>query len=520
MELAGHLKAREADELDIRYCLARAYACDDGFFEYCRDVLDFTDLYSPFHRPICDHLTTDAPFRMLQACRGSFKSSIATIGQSTRNIAKEFIETGAVNQRILIASEVLDLSKKFVQAVGEILQSPKWMYLYGDHRRDGKGGWGRSEFTSRYRSLWRLKEPTVSAMSLDSPKTGFHYEKIIADDLETERASATRDQIDKCWDFYRLLYSLLEPHGSTLDLVSTRWHYDDIYSRILDRNKDDAPEERFQVLIKPAREPDGTLAFPTRFDEDKLAALRAKQSNYIFSCQYLLDPVPPEDRVFKEDWIRYADLHTLRKDSKYRIIMGVDLAYTEKKAIERGYGYKLADYTVILTAAIDDRWNYVLLDSFRGRVSKLEAVREIFRQFNTHKAITIGMQKNDKLLIEDTVEQYAFQARQFIPRIEYISYPSRASKEERIITGLAPVFESGKIYLQSSMKWLEQELLDFPRGAHDDALDALANLVYVSRPAVPTKKKTTMNDLQKRISYLKRGIVYDNEGDAKSWKNF
>lgn len=446
------------------------------------------------------------------------KSSVATIGKATRNIAKEFIETGAVNRRTLVASEVLDLSKKFVQASGEILQSPNWMFLYGDHRRDGKGGWGRSELTSRYRTNYALKEPTLSAMSLDAPKTGFHYDEIIADDLETERASATRDQIDKCWDFYRLLYSLLEPQDSYLSLISTRWHYDDIYSRILERNKDDDPSERFSVLIEPAKLPDGTLTYPTRFPQEVLDNLRRKLGSYIFSCQYELSPVSPEDRVFKEEWIRYADTAMLSKERKYRIVMGADIAYTEKKAIERGIGYRLADWTVVFTAAIDDRWNYILLDAFRGRVSKLEGVKEIFRQYATHKATVIGLQKQDKLLLEDTIEQYAFQSRQFIPRIEYIAYPNRLSKDERIITGLAPVFESGKIYLQPSMKWLEQELLDFPRGAHDDALDALANLVYVSRPATPVRKKTSMNDIQKRIQYLKRGIDYDDKGE-RSWKN-
>lgn len=509
-------------EIDIRYSIARAYVCDDGFYEYCRDVLGFDDLYEPFHRPICNHVVDkNHRFKMLQACRGSFKSSIGTMGKASRVIAKEFVETGAVNQRILIASESLDLSKQFVKVTEQIVSSKRWMDLYGDHKGDVRRvGWGSNWFTSRYRTLARLKEPTVSAMSLGSPKAGFHYEHIIADDLETERASATRDQIDKCWDFYRLLHSLLEPTEAYLDLISTRWHYDDIYSRIIERNKDDDPEYRFKILVKPAKEPDGTLSFPTRFSDDVLQNLQKKQGGYIFSCQYLLDPVPPEDRKFKEGWIRYAAKDLIRPDKKYRIFIGADFAYTQKKAIERGIGYRLADYTVIVTVAVDERWNYIILDAFRERCSKLEGVREMFRQYYTHKAVEIGAEKQDKLLVEDVVEQYAFQTRTFRPRIDWIAYPNRMSKEERIETVLQPLFESGKVYLQPGMKWLEQELLDFPRGAHDDGLDALVNAVHVSRPALQKRPKSQLTDIQRRIAYLKKGVVTDNKGDVISWKNF
>ena len=176
--------------------------------------------------------------------------------------------------------------------------------------------------------------------------------------------------------------------------------------------------------------------------------------------------------------------------------------------------------TVILTVAVDDRWNYYLVDYFRKRCTKLEGVSEMFRQYNTHKVTTIGLERRDKLMIDDVIEQYAFQAKTYIPRIEPIVYPPRMSKEDRIETVLQPLFESHKVYLIQNATWLTQELLDFPRGAHDDGLDALVNLVHVSRPALSLKKKKkAISDIQKRIMFLKKGIVYTNEGEATSWKN-
>jgi len=518
--LANELKEKKAPEADVTYCLARAYTCEDGFYRYCHDVLGYTDLYEPFHQPICDLVVSPRRYKLLQAARQSFKSSIGTIGYATWRIAKETIETGHCNIRILIASEVLDLAKEFTKTINNMLQEPRWKEFYGDHRgSERKSGWGSYTFTSKYRTLARTKEPTVSYMSLEAPKTGFHYDLIIADDLEAERTSASRDQIERCWSFYRLLHSLLEPVNGQLSLISTRWHYDDIYSRIIERNDTEDEHDKFKMVIRPARSKSGELTWPDRFSDEVLASLLAKQGSYIFSCQYLLDPVPPEDRTFKLEWIKYITANQIDPQRRYRVFVGADFAYTPQRNVDKGET-RLADYTVILTAAVDDRWNYYLLDWYRKRCTKLEGVQELFRQYVTHKAIQIGLQKNDRLLVDDNIIHYAFNQRMFQPRREYISYPAGTSKFDRIETILQPLFEANKVFLLPNMKWMEQELLDFPRGAHDDGADALVNLVHISRPAAGIKmKKQKLTDIQRRIAFLKRGI-YVPEGDERSWKTF
>lgn len=49
------------------------------------------------------------------------------------------------------------------------------------------------------------------------------------------------------------------------------------------------------------------------------------------------------------------------------------------------------------------------------------------------------------------------------------------SKETRIL-GLVPRFEWGRITVAPGMRDFEDEYAHFPRGAHDDILDALASL--------------------------------------------
>jgi len=510
LQTARRLDREGLDTEVTNYCLARAYISDDGFYYYLQHILGYSNpkdplnkqFYEPFHRPICDLTTnTKSRYKMIQACRGSFKSSISTIGYATWLIARDFIINGDCNVRILIGSEVLALANSFVRAVRQVLESnPKFMKLFGNHKGDIKGrNWTDTSLTSRFKTIATQHEPTVSSIAVDAPRAGYHYDYIIADDLETERASATRDQIEKCWDFYRLMHSLLEPDGE-MTLVSTRWHYDDIYSRILKANEDDLEDEKYQVLVAPAEDEDGNLTFPTRFSREHLEHLKRRHGSYLFSCQYLLQPVAKEDQVFLREWINYVPVGFELSRRRFRIFIGADFAYTEQERIDRGHVRK-ADFTTVITVAVDEAWNYYVIDWYRERCSKLEAIEEMFRQYYLHGAIDVGLQKFDRAQIEDVIVQYGYQSRRQ-PHMTWITYPNKQAKNARIMTTLQPLLESGKFYILRGMEWLMEELMDFPLGAFDDGLDSLCNAVKVSKPPPGYKDVKPEGRLLKHIKSL------------------
>ena len=527
------------DKAITNYCLARAYVSDDGFYWYLRDVLGYTDLYEPFHGPMAEHcvksthklFTPDVKtrvtgkynhrYKMIQACRGSFKSSIGTMGYATWLVAREFTLTNACNIRILIGSEVLALAQGFVRACKQIMEhEQRWVDLFGDHKGNIKGrAWSDQGLTSRYRTMARLKEPTISTIALDAPRAGNHYDVIIADDLETERASASRDQIEKCWDFYRLLHSLLEPEGEMI-LVSTRWHYDDIYSRILKYNKEDDDEHQYCVFIMPAETEKGALTFPDRFSRKHLDHLKRRHGSYLYSCQFLLDPIPEADKTFKREWLQYVPANIWKENRRWRLFLAVDFAYTEQARIESGEVRK-ADYTVIMAGAVDEGWNYYIREVFRKRCTKLEGIKEMYRMYYAHHCLDTGLQKYDRSQVDDVLMQYghSFGKR---PRWTYIPYPGLQSKNERIKTVLQPMFEAGKIFIPPGLDWLEEELFDFPRGAFDDGLDTLCNLIKIAKPPTKFSVKDTITGLQKHIKALHKGRSRQLDGtytDTKDgWK--
>lgn len=545
MQSARKYRKQKAGKSVVNYCLARAYTSDDGFYDYCHDILGFRDMYEGFHRPLCEHTvepthTLYTPddkkpvgaaikrrYRMIQACRGSFKSSVSTVGYATWLIAKEYTLTDACNIRILIGSEVLELAKAFVRGCRQVMEfEPRWRELFGDHKGDIKGRyWTDNGLTSRFRTLTRLREPTVSTIALDAPRAGFHYDVIIADDLETERSSASREQISKCWDFYRLLHSLLEPDGEML-LVSTRWHYDDIYSRILKENEKDDDEHQYCVFIMPAESKTGELTFPTRFTKKHLDHMKIRHGSYLYSCQFLLNPVPSKDKTFRLDWIKLnpPDIW-VRKDTRLRNFMGVDFAYTEQTRSTSGE-LKRADYTVIIVGAVDEYWNYYIRKFFRDKCTKLKAIQTMFDMFYSEQCVQIGLQRFDRSQVDDMIVQYGHSIRKN-PHREYVSYPSSITsgdnqKNERIMTTLQPLMEAGKLHFLPGMDWLEAELMDFPLGSHDDGLDALCNLVKISLPPPGYKKKEKLSFIAKHIHALKKGRIRYLDGSyagkSDDWK--
>jgi phage terminase large subunit-like protein len=228
------------------------------------------------------------------------------------------------------------------------------------------------------------------------------------------------------------------------------------------------------------------------------------------------------------DWIKLnpPDIWT-RTDINLKNYMGCDFAYTEQTRSTSGE-LKKADYTVHIVAAVDEYWNYYIRQVFREKCSKLKGIEKLFELFYGNNCIKAGLQKFDRSQIDEIIYQYAHKVRKNPgKRLEYISYPHSVTaganqKNERIATTLQPLMEAGKLHFLPGMEWLEAELIDFPLGAHDDGLDALCNLVVVSKPPRGFKVNRPLSFIAKHIEALKKGRIrrldgnYDNDPDA--WK--
>ena len=63
-------------------------------------------------------------------------------------------------------------------------------------------------------------------------------------------------------------------------------------------------------------------------------------------------------------------------------------------------------------------------------------------------------------------------------------------KKDRLFEGLQPLFKAGAVHIKRSQTDLISELMDFPKGSHDDTIDAFWLSTQFTRNIKPRVSKT------------------------------
>ena len=148
------------------------------------------------------------------------------------------------------------------------------------------------------------------------------------------------------------------------------------------------------------------------------------------------------------------------------IYMGVDPAST--------LGVR-NDYSVIMVIGVTAEYDYYVIEYWRKRVLPMECADQIFKIAERYKPIrrinieTISYQE----MLRDYVSKRSKKEGKFLPGIEQgIKGYGNQKKKDRLFEGLQPMFKAGAVHLKKDMHEFIGELLDFPKGSHDDTIDA------------------------------------------------
>lgn len=421
-------------------------------------------------------------FLLLLMPRGSFKSSVVTIGFTLQLILSD------PDCRVLIDSETFSKSKAFLSEIkGHLQENEKYRaiyyHIYGSYPDDKKRDdiWTDSQVNISARKRQR-KEPTISCAGIDVTKTGMHYDLIIADDLMSEKNITTREQIDQVINHYKLALSLLDP-GKPFIVIGTRWDYKDVYQHILDNEMD-----RFNILVRRAHNDDGSLFFPERLTESFLQATKRSQGSYIYSCQYENNPVDNETATFKRSTLRRIEWD-LVKDKPMNWYMSIDPSW------EGPY----SDFVGAILAGIDINRDIYVRECMRAKMTYAGIINLIFdwhKLYNPRQIIieTIAQQKSLQYMLNDEQKRRG----SWLPITEI---KARTQKKEERIRGLAPYYEFGHIYHVKESNYLddlEDELIHFPKGTHDDMIDALATVLEVAAPPSRAQQRSEDYDMRRK----------------------
>ncbi len=439
-----------------------------SLYFFCKNILGYTKMSTVPHQELCDFFTAGKKKKNLGLMpRGSFKSSVITVGKNIKTITKN------PNIRILITSQTQKNAKKYFKEIKTHFESNKRLRaLYGDFRK-GSIAWREDEIIVNKRTIVR-KEPTIMYSSLEKQTlTGMHFDHIILDDVVDINNSSSPEQVQKTIDYYRYLLSVLEPDG-TLDVVGTRYRFYDLYGWILDT--ENGEREQFGLLKKEAWDKNGVLIMPKVLTKEFLGRQRKTQGEFIFNCQYMNNPTAVDVSIFRSNQIKYFEKAPLNVN----YFMTVDPAVSTK-------GH--SDFTGIIVNAVDDEHNWYIEEALALKVDPSGLVAEIMRLAKQYQPMmALGMEEFmlEKFLKVNLVQE--MEKQQFFFPIQSVPTNNRVSKEARI-KALHPKFEAGQVYVRKDQYHLIDQIIYFPQTKNDDVLDALKSQLQITFPADPLPDK-------------------------------
>lgn len=226
----------------------------------------------------------------------------------------------------------------------------------------------------------------------------------------------------------------------------------------------------WEIVYKRAFNADGSLFFPEKLTHEFLEQQKRTQGSYIYSNQYLNEIIPAELQTFKRDWIKY---YSIIPEEAHNFIF-IDPAISQADS---------ADFTGIVVVAVDSEKRWYIRYARRHKITPTQLITTIFLLNREFKPQVIGIedvayQKSLLYFLEEEVQR----RQEHLP-VKGIKPPSDKTKQMRILS-LVPRFEWGRIFLNQGLNDLELELMQFPRGSHDDVIDALAGVEYISYPPV------------------------------------
>lgn len=403
--------------------------------------------------------------------REHYKSTIITYGLTIQDILN--------NPEITVGifSHTKSIAKKFLEQIKKELEDNTFLQdlfpdiLYKEPKKQSPV-WS-SDKGIQIKRKTNPKELTVEANGLvDGQPTGAHYSLLIYDDVVTKESVNTPEQIKNVTDSWALSLNL-GAHGGRVRYIGTRYHYNDTWKTIIDR-------ESAIPRIYPATDSGTIEGNPVFLDYKTLMKKRRDMGPYVFACQMLQNPKEDSVMGFSVEWLKFYD--KIDSLNGWNIYIHVDPASKKKKA---------NDYTVQLVIATAPDGNRYLIDGVRDRLNLTERTNQLFEFVYKYTINNVSPKVvYEEYGLQADIEhiEYEMEIRNY--RFSIVAIGGAAAKEDRI-RKLVPVFEQGRFWLPHRLMFvtrerkvedliqifLTQEYEAFPVSVHDDIFDTMARNV-------------------------------------------
>lgn len=480
--------------------------CRRNLLYLCNYVLGYEDVRKEVHGEILDRLQkfipgtdvvdmqtgicTYTPGCKLSELEGShnnlflyprshFKTSVITIAHTVQWIINY------PDIRIALSMAIGDQTQKVMTELkGHFQYNAMFRMLFPDFCPPAKkaADWGNMEqFTTIARRKVR-KEPTVCLITIGKVMAGSHYDVIKHSDLVDENNCKTPNQIADVISHFGHMDPLVEryptddpekPKPGWQDVEGTRYDFGDLYGVLLSAPK------AWNCLVRSAYKEDGTSLDMRRFPPAELERIKElpEMSPYIFSCQYMNKPIPPDGGLCDAKDIVFVPRPIISSIlPRLRLHVTIDLHGLEPARNDN-------DYTVLTLGGFDRDGRLYVVDIRRGRFTPDVVISTIFdfhRLYPTIVDFKIEKDAHARVLLPFLQREASKRGR--FPTMVPIRRDNHTSKQQRI-RGLQAWFKAGIIRFADDLGVkidLIQEIMQFPSqsaGVHDDMLDTFADMM-------------------------------------------
>lgn len=427
---------------------------------------------------------------------------------------------------IILASYAAEIAESFGQKTRDIMEREEFQAHFNTRLRPdskAKARWqtikpGEADSEGEAEMV-NTKNGGYTAAGVGGPITGRGFKIGIIDDPIKNRQDADSEVMrDTVWDWYKSTFRTRQEGAAIKIVIVTRWHQDDIVGRLLaqqeaDKDAGEVDYDKWKVINFPAiaenkedhRNP-GDPLWPEKFTLSQLTATKNALGPYDWEALYQQNPIPSEKQEFKKEWFTYYTPKDL-KGKELEYMTTVDLAIGESNK---------DDETVITTVGKEKtKPDWYIVRSDAGHFTPGETIDHIFRHAKDFKS-TVGLEvvQYQKALKYFIVEEQ--RKREMYFHIYELKRNQGTAKEIRI-RGLIPLYVAGVIHhVKGVHQKLENQLLSFPQGRHDDHPDALASqlemwsgTLYDGKNPLP-RKSPPISDMQGTIEPTVNGIPEDD----------
>lgn len=374
------------------------------------------------------------------------------------------------DQNVVVATYNDDFAADFGKEVRAILGSPQYKQVFpGLKLRRGGNASDRLQTT---------EGGLMAFVGRGGSLTGRGAHCLLIDDLIKDDKEASSQAIrDQAWNWLTKVALTRRMGLKLVVLTFTRWHSDDPIGRLTDPENpyyNHKLAQKLKIINLPAiaedndplgRKPGEALwpDGPDKFDLEFLEEMMSLDPTG-FAALYQGRPSAADGDLFKRENIRYYKPSELPENLRYYCASDHAVATKQRN-----------DPTVLLKIGVDPQQNIYLIDCFWQRVKSDAAVEAMLLMGGGNQRPLIWWAERGH--ISQSIGPFLYKRMAETEQYINIREVTPVADKEQRAQSIAARVGMGKVYFPQGDLWTERavnEMMAFPRGTHDDFVDALA----------------------------------------------